>query len=327
MDRISMRLAAIFALALPLLSVAGPDTDDPLVWLAWMADASHLLDYDGTFVYRSDGRMQSLRILHSALPEGERERLVSLTGPHREVVRDGDRVACIMPERERAIIRKSAPNRALPLTLPSDIPTLEQYYDISLGGTERVAARTARKIEIRPSDRLRYGRNYWIDENSGLLLHAELLDSSGRAIEELLFTDLEIVDRLPAELLEPQHHGERLEWQRIPVGESASVNDGRWRVAELPPGFDKTLHLHSRQATGEVEHMMFSDGLASLSVFIEPAADGDNYVGSSRRGAMNAEISRAGPYRVTVIGEVPAETLQQVAARVEPIDNENSDND
>lgn len=310
--------AALCLLALPLMAAATPP-EDPVAWLERMARAAHRLDYEGTFVYRSDGHMQSMRVMHSASPEGERERLVALNGPFREVLRDGDRVACLLPDApDGSVVRDiAAPAGTVALALPEDLASLKQFYRFEFTGHDRIAARKARKVAIRPRDHFRYAHHYWIAEDSGLLLHSELVANDGRIVEEVLFTELTIHDRLPAEKLEPsREQGERYVWQRKDDPERAS-RGGRWQVQETPIGFRPVAHLRTGTEKA-VEHLVFSDGLASVSVFIEPVS-GDTVSGQSNRGALSAEVRRVGDHQVTVIGEVPPATVRFIAERVQQV--------
>lgn len=318
-------LAGIALVLLPGLAPAG-DSDDARVWLERMSRAAHTLNYDGTFIYEHNNHMQTMRIIHASEDGAERERLVTLSGPSREVVRNEDTVTCILPDNNSVVVEKSGPTRPFLISVPEQLDQLQAYYRFELGGKERIAGRTAQKIKVKPRDIYRYGHRLWVDEQVGLLLKSELLNEDGLIVEQVLFTSLDLLDSVPAALLQPQTEGKDLVWHRRKRGHRGDqpVPQGSgWRVAKLPPAFDKDIHrkhfMSARNA--EVEHMVFSDGLASVSVFIEAHdPDDDTLLGHMRMGAINTFARTIGGHRVTVVGEVPAATVRLIGESIERIE-------
>jgi sigma-E factor negative regulatory protein RseB len=299
--------------------LAGETSLTPRQWLERMSQAAHQLDYDGTFVYSHDGHMQTMRIVHSSSNGNERERLLSLSGPSREVIRDNDEVTCILPDDNEVVVESTGPARRLPLDLPQRLETLERYYRFSDGGDERIAGHQARKIVIMPLDRYRYGHALWLHQNKGLLLRAELYNEEGVVVEQLMFTALEFHDSLPPGLLEPETRGRDVVWQRGGARPEGLDTADLWTVGELPPGFVLENHRHHFMAGNNalVEHLLFSDGLASVSVFIEPEGEGrEGFVGGLRLGAVNTFSRSHHGYYITVMGEVPPLTARRIAESV-----------
>lgn len=318
-------LRPLLGSALLLVSLAAPqavtaDTSlSPRQWLERMSQAAHRLDYDGTFVYSHDGHMQTMRIVHSSRNGSERERLISLSGPSREVIRDNDKVTCILPDDNEVVEESTGPARRLPLDLPQRLETLVRYYSFSDGGTERIAGHDSRKILITPLDRYRYGHALWLHQDKGLLLRSELYNEEGQVVEQLMFTSLQFHDTLPPGLLEPETRGRDVVWQRSRERREVLDADDLWTVGELPPGFVLENHRH-HALTGtnaQVEHLLFSDGLASVSVFIEPEDEGaEGFVGGLRLGAVNTFARSHHGYAITVMGEVPPVTARRIAESV-----------
>lgn len=299
--------------------LAGDAALTPRQWLERMSQAAHQLDYDGTFVYSHDGHMQTMRIVHSSRDGSERERLLSLSGPSREVIRDNDKVTCILPDDNEVVEESTGPARRLPLDLPARLETLERYYSFSDGGAERIAGHDTRKILINPLDGFRYGHALWLHQERGLLLRSELYDETGKVVEQLMFTALVFHDTLPPLLLEPETRGRDVVWQRGAEHQDWHDSSEIWTVGELPPGFVLENHRHHFMAgTGaQVQHLLFSDGLASVSVFIEPAAEGSaDFIGSLRLGAVNTFTRSHQGYHITVMGEVPPVTARRIAESV-----------
>jgi sigma-E factor negative regulatory protein RseB len=313
------RLAGLLWLFLPLLASADGGKQDPHYWLQRMVQATHNLNYQGTFIYEHDGHLQTMRIIHSADDGAERERLVTLSGPSREVIRNGDTVTCILPGNHSVVVERHHSVRPFPITLPSRLAQLERFYTLTLEGEDRIADLPARHIAIKPRDGYRYGHNIWLDEDSGLLLKAELVDEKGGMVEQLLFTSVEFFDRVPPHLLEPQTKGNELHRYKRQEEKDETVHNTGWRVVRLPPGFREEVHRRHYMPSlkAPVEHFVFSDGLASISVFIERHKQGaHNLIGTTRMGAVNAFGRLVDGHLVTVVGEVPPKTVKLVAESV-----------
>ncbi|MFA5627818.1 MAG: MucB/RseB C-terminal domain-containing protein [Thiohalomonadaceae bacterium] len=297
------------------------DISNPQQWLERMSEAAHQLNYDGTFVYFHDGHMQAMRIVHSNNDGVERERLLSLSGPVREVLRDSERVICILPDDNAVVEENAGPSRRRPLNLPARLETLLQYYDISDADMDRVAGHNAHKILITPKDDQRYGHAFWLHQQKGLLLRSELYNEEGRVVEQLMFTGLKFYEQVPEELLAAETHGRDVIWQRG-APKMAVQGTKNWWVSQLPAGFVLENHRrHVMSGNIQVEHLLFSDGLASVSVFIEPmSAQQQDLVDSLRLGAVNTYRRHYLDHVITVMGEVPSRTAQRIGEAVQRIE-------
>lgn len=285
-----------------------------------MSRAVRERNYDGTFIYLRHRQLDSMRLIHKSDGGGEFERLVSLTGMPREVIRDDRSVRCIYPDDEAVVVEKSRPRKYV-AQLPEPIERIAPYYDFAVDGEDRVAGRDAWVVNIQPRDAFRYGYRLWIDKDSALLLKSELRDKSGFPLEQIMFTELHLLESVPAELLEPSVSGQNFTWYHSASATSRgeSARDGRWVVSWMPSGF--AMNEHERQAlvaSGKpVDHMVFSDGLASVSVFIEKLEDnGEIAAGLSRMGGVNTYAKHLGEFQVTAVGEVPPATVQRIANSV-----------
>lgn len=314
--------AALAALVLVHVSPAeGAVSDSARKLLEGMAEAVHELNYEGTFVYRYDGDMQTMRIFHGAYPDGEKERLVSLSGPRREVLRDEDRVTCLLPQSKSLVVDEARGGHPFPISVPTRLEELGEHYEVSVEQTERIAGMEASKVALKPADPYRYGQNLWIGKETGLPLRAELVDEKGNPIEQIMFTDVKLYKELPRDLLKPEVSGK--DWVRKQYRPSAPASEvngpGAWEVSRLPAGFKEDVHLRHREGeSGTVEQLVFSDGLTSVSVFIESAEKGaERLSGLSHMGAVHAFGRQLGDYRVIVVGEVPAETVKMIAEGVQ----------
>ncbi len=304
-------------------SVAGETSGSPQESLDRMARAAQTLNYDGTFVYRNGATMQSMRIIHRVGDDGERERLVALSGVAREVIRDRERVTCILPDRQSVVVAKSRP-RTFPYSKLFESGTgFSRFYALSARRGERVAGRHTQLVTVDPHDRFRYGYRLWLDRDLGLLLRSELIDERGEIVEQLVYTNIDLPANIPDELLEPAISGAGYTWYNDDRTESAvaSAADSEpgWYPGWLPNGFElsdvaRDPILASREP---VEHLVFSDGLASVSVFIEQlGAAGEPLAGLDTMGAVNAHGRMVEDYQITVVGEVPAITVERVSRSI-----------
>jgi sigma-E factor negative regulatory protein RseB len=178
-----------------ILAVAPAYSDEVATrWLERMSQAAHKLNYIGTFVYMQDRKLETMRLLHAVDAEGERERLVSLSGPAREVIREYGQVTCYLPSKDALVARHPSAALNFPINLPTHWEQLSSVYDFKVVGQKRVAGHAATHIAIVPRDNYRYGQNYWIDNETGLLLRTDITDEKGSELEQLEFTSLEVVE-------------------------------------------------------------------------------------------------------------------------------------
>lgn len=290
-------------------------------WLKTMAFAAHQTSYSGIFVYQSGGRIEISRITHVVDKDGERERLEGLEGGRRELIRNNDQVWLYLGER-KVHMEKRQMRRAFPALLPEQISALNENYVVKQAEEDRVAEFHAHTIVFQPKDNLRYTRKMWADNGSGLLLKAVVLDERGHVIEQYAFTQLSIggnIDQkwIVADKAAPAM-AQRLHLSSLPKVEDISGASG-WQVDALPTGFKKILEMQRplRESKGPVIHLVFSDGLAGISVFIEKVSDVNNlHIGLSGQGAVQVYNRIVGEHLVTVVGEVPPRTVIQVADSV-----------
>ena len=311
---------AMVALAVPAWA---KQDDNPHAWLVRMTDAARQLNYDGTFVYRNGTHMESMRIIHRVDESGERSRLVALSGVKREVLRDHAQVVCILPDDESVVVAKTRPPSPFYAAILTATEGFSDNYALSVSGGDRVAGRQTEVLMLAPRDEYRYGYNLWVDRETGLLLKSDLLSGDETPIEQFIYTSLSLPDEIADELLEPGITGQQLTWR---ISE-ASSDDGEgdsesspWAVDWLPTGFMMADCSQSSASPGKhsVTQMVYTDGLASLSVFVEALAEDEPLEGLSAMGAMNAFGRVVSGFQVTVVGEVPAGTVEAVALSVRP---------
>lgn len=314
---------ALAAGSSPSADCAQPTAEEAKQWLERMIQATHALNYEGTFVYVQGPHVEAMRVVHGGGPENERQRLFSLNGAPREILLANDKVTCVLPKQHATFVDDGYQRSRFPLSIPRELGRLESHYDFAVLGDDRIAGLEARVVAIQPRDAWRFGYRLWLDRQNGMLLRSVLLDDKDYPIEQLMFTDLQVkpqIDEtafgsslLPGEaVLSTPTEGAQLP-AGVPVAHSA------WSVLQLPVGFVKVSHNRFAGVSGRqpTEHMVFADGLATVSVFLE-RLDGAAPLlqGASQLGSMNAFGTKVADYQVLVVGEVPAATVEHIAASV-----------
>ncbi len=286
-------------------------------WLDRMAKAVKRLNYEGVFVYLHDNRIESMQLIHRADREGEQERLLSLNGVAREIIRDRNSLICILPDSRSVVVEKSRSRKYIPSALLNDTGRLEKFYRFRVVSSGRIAGRDAQVVAVIPKDGYRYGYRLWIDRKTGLLLMSDLINERGEVVEKVMFTVLRIHDKIPKERVAQTIHSKGYRRFQLKAGDNKAhsrQHNSPWKVMRLPRGFMMTVHASHGMPTskGQVEHLMFTDGLASVSVYIEKSSGKPALRGASRMAAVNAWGGKVNGYNVTVVGEVPRATVEMI---------------
>lgn len=319
----------VFSLLSLSISVARADHPTMTIekWLEKMHHAAHMINYDGTFVYDQNDELTSMQIIHSVDATGEFERLISLDGSGREVIRSGDSVTCILPDKKSVVVDKRRADEAFPPQFPLKIEQLSDYYNFHLNGEARVAGRVAKKLIIEPKDEYRYGHTLWIDSQTGLLLKDHLIGEKGNVVEQFMFTQINYPSKIGKDRFKSDVKKKKFVWYKAkePEIKNKTKQSMSWKVKQLPAGFVPGVARHHKMSMSAmpVEHLMFSDGLTSISVFVEKEMENSkNLVGGSKMGAVNAYGRAVDQYHVTVVGEVPQATVKMVGDSVVYVQSE-----
>jgi sigma-E factor negative regulatory protein RseB len=309
-------------LALPAAGQQAQGTGEALQLLQRVAAAAQKLSYTGVFVYRSGSRNETSRISHLIDGDSELERLEVLDGSPREVIRHNREVKCFLPEDHLLIVERRGTRQFFPLLLPGSLAGLTEYYLIRKGPPDRVAGVDSQSVFIEPKDDNRYAHRFWIDPQTGLLLKASLLDESGHPLEAFAFSEVKIGAPMDRELLKSPYEATSGDW-RVQYVKSSDVkgDDGQWSFRAPLPGFRRIsgMKRQLRPDAPESTQMIFSDGLASVSVFVEPLAGrGHEEPGAFAMGAVNVYKRQVADYQLIVMGDVPAAALRRFAEGMEP---------
>ncbi len=321
---LSYRPLAFFLL---ILTPAAHAAEDARAWLMKMNQAAHTLNYSGSFVYQHGDQLESMRIMRNVQGGVVRERLLSLNGAAREVIRTNQEVRCYLPDENTVVVEhRRAEARSFPSLLPQSLRNLDKNYAIALGRTGRVVDRNAQEVTISPRDSYRYGYQLWADKESGLLLKANLVDDKGKVIEQFMFTSIELGGAMPDSAFEPRDAAKGYVWYREDKENTISTSASKeWQVKRLPPGFSLSMHMTRMipNHKAPVEHLVYSDGLAVVSVFVEKLdseqPDTNDASDVMHIGAVHARGLNIGTHQVTVVGEVPIITVDLIGESIAPM--------
>ncbi len=322
----SRHIPPFIALAVLLSSSAFADqsgSGEALRLLQKVATAAQKLTYTGVFVYQNGIRSETSRITHLIENGNEFERLEVLDGSPREVVRRNDEVRCFLPESKLLIVERRNARQFFPTLVPGNLAGLTEYYDIREGSNGRVAGVNGRIVLIEPKDEFRFGHQFWIEPHSGLLLKANLIGDEGKVLETFAFTEIRIGGPVTQEMIQPQmepdgNHGWQV--QRVKSNE-VRADDGQWLFRHPLPGFRRIsgMKRHLRPDAPESTQVVFSDGLAAISAFLEPMAGRDKEDPSTFSvGAINVYKRQVADHQVIVMGDVPMGALRYFGEGIEP---------
>lgn len=288
-------------------------------WLTRVTQAARSLNYTGTIMVRQGVRFDTFRLAHMFDNGQESEKLLSLDGPAREIVRSATEVRYYFPDAKVVRVEPRTIRNVFPSLSPEQTANLAQYYEFKLSPGGRVAGRVTEMAVFEPRDGLRYAHRFWADPTTGLLLKSRLVNEKGEVIEEFAFTDVTVNAKLDKDMVKPSWTSVPSDWQVTQSGPGELVqNDTGWVANKLPPGFVKISEGY-RKLAGKREpaaHLVYSDGLVAISVFVEPFVVTQTQVGLTQTGGLAQYSTRSDAFRVTVIGEAPPETVRQIAQSV-----------
>jgi len=298
-------------LAVPVVQA---ETGDPHEWLDRMTSAVETTNYEGTVIRITGGEAEALKVLHTVDDGVIREKLIAQEGDGLEIIRNGNEVYWILPERQSVLVEAWNDQSTLFSTLPSSDIQFGNEYDVMVVREDRVAGHKTVLIAIRPHDEYRFGHRIWLDKGTGFPLQTQLIDAEGQVLVQVKFAEITLDKKILASDLTPSYNIENFKWYNPSRREVTQVVDSPWGVDDLPVGF-RMISTHEEMLPGSenaVAHLLFSDGLANVSVFIA-VHDGNNFAETSNVGASNSYSILMDNYRVTAVGEVPPATVERFA--------------
>lgn len=294
----------------------GAEQTEVVAWLEKMGAALREESYAGTFIYMRGARFDTMQVAHQFKAGEEFERLTNTSGAEREIIRHDEHAVCLHAGNDSSVPH-ALPRGPFTQSFNRNLVENLSNYNIGLHGVGRIANRKAIRISISPKNRDRYGYRLWLDEETGLLLRSNLVNN-GRVLELFQFTDVSIGDTISPKLLTASIVGEDVFEHELltpenVVAQAATQQPPTWRVKWMPRGF--------RQVSAPNDGgMVFTDGVATLSVFVEKR--GNSLGDVQTRVGGTVVLSRpieGSSEQITVVGEVPLDTAKRVAESVEPV--------
>jgi sigma-E factor negative regulatory protein RseB len=299
---------------------------EAFTWLKKMASASRQQNYSGTIVYQYGNHVETSRVVHFVnTAGGEFEKLEALDGPPREVIRSNDQVICYLPSVKTVLIEERARNtRNFPALVPESVNGISESYQLRREDVDRVAGYDCQWIALVPRDNLRYGRRFCAELASGLPLRAHTMNEKGEAVESFAFTQLALGGTFSRERVKSKYADKsrsqswRIDRSGLNPAPSTPADTG-WVLTAQLPGFKKLMEAKRSLGgrSGAISQIVLSDGLAAVSIFIEPMPRVHPAQLLSHQGAVNIYKRPYGNHIVTVLGEAPAATIMQIANSVE----------
>jgi len=307
------RSVAVFSITLFASFSAWAEEAAPQELLTRMSASLRALDFQGSFVYQHDGRVDALRVFHLG-GERERERLVSLTGPRSEIVRDERTITCVQSGAMPTLFANRSGSPLLPLV--PNVRGLSAQYSVTAGGEDRVAGYVVRVVDIAPRDQYRYGYRLWLQRDTQLPLRSAILDAAQRPLEQFMFVALDVGAKPSETDLLP---GESLDSAASPTAGERINAKPRWTVPQAPAGF-RLVRTQRLDGSTPAEHLVYTDGVASVSIYVEPRTDPAQAAteSASMRGALSIHSRSEGTLRITALGDVPPATVKAMALGVRP---------
>lgn len=318
-----MRLAAA---ALPVAAMfaawpaAGQPGSDPLAWLQRAASSARQTNYAGTVMHLQGERAATSRVTHIFIGGSEHEKIESLDGPRREIVRHDDRLQCYFPDAKTIRVDRRVTARFFPSLVNGPVEAIAQNYKVALGKVERLIGQECQWIHLDPKDALRYAQRLCAEIRTGLVLRAKTLGEKSHVLEQYSFTDLRVGSDVSRGEVKSIFHSQSKDWRRDgQPNEEQKPGATGWSVGSPPPGFRLVGEIQRLLPTRAkpVTQLVLSDGIATISVFVEPAKEAARSTeATSADGALSVFVRPAGEHLVTVLGEVPPAAAQQVGRSV-----------
>jgi sigma-E factor negative regulatory protein RseB len=289
-------------------------------WIQAARSAAQRIDYAGTIIYQAGGEITSSRIAHMFDGASSHERIQTLDGRPREYLRvrsdSDDEVQCLIPESKKIVVEKRSVEDTFPALSSASPDEILQRYAVRLGPVERVAGLEAQTLALEPRDDARYAYRLWLEQGTGLLLRAQTLNERREVIEQIAFSEVRIGDHIDSSQLKPTWSIKGWSVVRSDYRKTDLAKQG-WLVP-TPDGFRKTKEVMRRMGAAQAMQVVFADGLATLSVFIEPKSPVTDPASDVQiHGPTSAYSRRVADALVTVVGEVPPATVRAVAQSVE----------
>lgn len=289
---------------------------DAITALKQVAYAGRSLNFTGIFVLQKGDHFETCRITHHGGGSQELEKIERMDGNPLEITRVNDDILVYIPEDKLVKSKAGVQERSFPSLTEDQLTTVGQNYDVYVGNVDRIAGRFATHITLLPKDKLRYRHELWIDQKTGLQIKAQMFTDRNELVEQIMFTEISVGNHVTEDMTRSIYEDEALAW-RMDRGARSQLRNAAakrlWAVSKPPPGFKQVMELQRKVgATGSRVQLVFSDGFAAVSVFIDSRRNNGFRAGLGREGSLNVYRRVLDDQFVTVLGDVPANTVKQI---------------
>ncbi len=310
-----MKIINSLIIVLCLLIASATFAEDNWSQLEKASLAAHELSYDGIYTYHLGQHAKSVQVTHVNYGQGEYARVLVLDGKPREALSQGLDTVIFNQKQEKVVIEKRRGQSSFPAILPLDFDSVKQNYLVLSAGFERIAGRDAQIVILQPKDTYRFSYKIWLDKEYGLLLKYATLDNTANVIDSIGFSQIVFMTGQKLDWFRPSNldSGKQFEMQAKQVSHLQG-EEAMFEMSETLLGFRRISQLkHAmNNKPNPVLQMVYSDGLATVSVFVEPMTRGNHpRVGFSEMGATNMLGAIAEGHQIMVVGEVPQVTVTQ----------------
>jgi sigma-E factor negative regulatory protein RseB len=206
------------------------------------------------------------------------------------------------------------------------VDLLQRSYRVVLAGTATVADRPTHVVAVQDANGIVAAR-FWVDDATGLLLRRDLVDGTGQTTASLAFRAVSLTGA-PVAFLPPL----------LPAASAGGLDQAQldayratgWPVSDRLGGmtlFD-ARRVSGTGAPGDVLHLSYSDGLSTVSVFVQqgrldgadlPAARHATVAGQPVlvvAGHPRQLLWDAGRFVLTVIADADRDEVSAVVAQL-----------
>ncbi len=315
-----MRLVCIFLLACSV-SVHAESQADAWHMIQKAAVASHILSYTGIFVYTNDTQTKAVQVKHIYDGKGEYARNVTLDARPKELFTEGQGLVIYNQKKEKVVIKKRQDKNIFPNVLPLNIRSLKSSYEAHAAESGTVAGRAVRLILLLPKDNYRYTYRVWVDQEYGMVLKYQVQNAKHKVLESVAFNEINLVKKLDLDWFKPQIDTSKSYEMEDPMPIVPDATGHKhWQIVRLPVGYQKVnqVKVHAHNDRKPMTQLIFSDGLSSVSMFIESVSEEMRpFVGHYAKGNTSLYANVRHGYQITVVGEVPKDAVIEFGQAIE----------
>jgi negative regulator of sigma E activity len=271
------------------------------------ADAAHSISYSGRqsfLAYRSGGAMAAQVDVEARAGQGSQVMVVNQTG--------------------RELLKRFAPALISSRVVDDELlDLLERNYRLAGTRGSTVAGRSATVVTATRDGSSMTAARWWVDEATGIVLWQETYDENGSVDLSFGFTSVavsradSILEHLPPRLAVPRTN------TSLTLSSASQLIASGWTCPRKLAGLSLVRLRSDRAGSPEAVQLVYSDGLATVSVFeqrgqlttVPQGSQWDAALGAHvRRGASGVAVWQSGEVVFTVVTDGNSGVLADAVA-------------